>query len=149
MMVAAALLTGCAPPPPPASQAPQKKIDPTAEPAYAQGVAELAGMARDAARLYREGKREAAGDIVTRGEAIANRLLAAPNPTVEAMEAASDLDDLYGRMLLGNGNVGWARLQFQKNIVRWKSWKPQTEETAKRYKAARDAIAECDRRLAQ
>jgi hypothetical protein len=36
---------------------------------------------------------------------------------------------------------------FQKNAVRWKVWKPQTPETARRWKAAVDAVAECDRHL--
>jgi hypothetical protein len=65
------------------------------------------------------------------------------------MEAASDLDQLYGRMLLANHHYGWARLLFQKNLARWKNWTPQTPETARRSKLAASAIAECDRRLAE
>ena len=38
---------------------------------------------------------------------------------------------------------------FQKNLVRWKYWKPQTPDTAGRLKQAQDAIAECDRRIGQ
>jgi len=63
------------------------------------------------------------------------------------MQDASDLDDLYGQMLLSNRNYGWARLFFQKNLARWKNWKPQTPDTAARLKQAQDAIAECDRRM--
>ena len=63
------------------------------------------------------------------------------------MEAAADLDDVYGRMLLRNGNTGWARSTFQKNVVRWKTWKPQTPETSAAWKAAVEAVAECDKRL--
>ncbi len=63
------------------------------------------------------------------------------------MQDASDLDDLYGQMLLSNRNYGWARLFFQKNLARWKTWKPQTPDTAARLKAAQDNIAECDRRI--
>jgi hypothetical protein len=65
------------------------------------------------------------------------------------MEAVADLDELYGRMLLSNRNYGWARLQFQKNLARWKNWQPQTPETARRLKLAASQIDECDRRLAQ
>jgi hypothetical protein len=61
------------------------------------------------------------------------------------MEAASDLDDLYGRMLLSNRHYEWAQFQFQKNLARWKYWKPQTPDTARRMEAAETAIAECDR----
>jgi hypothetical protein len=50
-------------------------------------------------------------------------------------------------MLLANRHYGWARLQFQKNVARWKHWMPQTKETARRLKQAESAIAECDRRL--
>jgi hypothetical protein len=63
------------------------------------------------------------------------------------MEEASDLDDLYGRMLLANRHYGGARLLFQKNLARWKHWQPQTPETARRLKQAESAIAECDRHL--
>ena len=45
------------------------------------------------------------------------------------METVSDLDQLYGQMLLANRNYGWARLVFQKNRARWKTWKPATSET--------------------
>ena len=88
-----------------------------------------------------------AGAIITAGEPKADRLLAAAHPTLEAMEAASDLDELYGRMLLNNRNYGWARMMFQKNVARWRSWKPRTAETARHLEAAQAAIAECDRRM--
>ena len=66
-----------------------------------------------------------------------------------ATEAASDLDQLYAGMLLGNKNYGWARLTFQKNASRWKHWRPQTDGTARRLKLAQDGLAECDRRMEQ
>ncbi len=65
------------------------------------------------------------------------------------MEAASDLDQLYGRMLFAEQNYGWARLQFQKNVARWRNWRPPTPETARRLKLAASAIAECDRQLSK
>ena len=76
-----------------------------------------------------------------------SRLLSVPRPTLEATEAASDLDDLYGRMLLANRHYGWARLQFQKNLARWRHWQPETSETVRRLEKAKAAIAECDRHL--
>jgi len=75
------------------------------------------------------------------------RVLAAQHPTLGAMEAASDLDQLYGQMLFANHNYGWARLFFQKNTARWKLWKPQTPETLQRLKQAEDAIVQCDARI--
>ena len=143
--VTAALLTGCAPPPP----IPAPKPDPVTEAWYSQTVEELAALNREADRLFRGGKLDEAATLIVKGEALSNRLLAAPRPTLAAMESASDLDDLYGRMFIANHNVGWARLQFQKNLVRWRNWTPSSENTARRLKQAQSAIAECDRLLAQ
>jgi hypothetical protein len=84
-----------------------------------------------------------------KGESLSARLLAVPRPTLAATEAASDLDQLYGQMLLSNRKYGWARLQFQKNLARWKHWRPQTPETARRLRQAESAIAECDRRIGE
>jgi hypothetical protein len=65
------------------------------------------------------------------------------------MQAVSDLDDLYARMLLSNRHYEWARMLFQKNLARWQSWQPQTDDTARRLQAAQAGIAECDRRVGQ
>jgi hypothetical protein len=125
------------------------RVDPTTEAWYASTLAEVVAMNRKAESLFDQGKRDAAGEIVQKGQALVSRLLAAPRPTLAAMEAAGDLDDLHGRILLANQNVGWARLQFQKNVGRWKNWRPQTDETLRRRKQAEQRIAECDRRLEQ
>jgi hypothetical protein len=106
-------------------------------------------MNRQAEALLRQGKSDPAAALITQGQPLSLRLLAAPRPTLAAMEAASDLDQLYATMLLGNKNYGWARLAFQKNISRWKYWRPQTPDTVRRLQSARDGIAECDRRLGQ
>jgi hypothetical protein len=146
-MMLALLLAGCAPAPTPAPV--PKAVDPVTEEWYAPATADLASMNRQAVELLREGKSDQAAALITKGQAIAGRLLAAPRPTLGAMEAASDLDQLYAGMLLANRNYGWARLAFQKNVSRWKNWRPQTDETARRLKEARDGIAECDRRIGQ
>lgn len=104
-------------------------------------------MNRDAESLLQHGRFDQAAAIVTKEQPLQNRLLAVPRPTLAAMEAASDLDSLYGRMLLRNRHYGWARSVFQKNVVRWKNWKPETPETVHRLKIAVAAIAECDRNL--
>jgi hypothetical protein len=110
-------------------------------------VEQLAAQNREAAALWKNGKPDKAGDLIQSGEPLASRLLSVRNPTLAAMEDASDLDDLYGRMLLSNRNYGWAMLFFQKNQARWKNWTPQTPGTAARLKEAQSAIAECNRRL--
>jgi hypothetical protein len=50
-------------------------------------------------------------------------------------------------MLLSNRHYGWARLQFQQNLSRWKHWTPQTPDTLRRLKEAETAIIECDRHI--
>lgn len=106
-------------------------------------------MNRQAKELVQAGKSDAAAALIVKGEALSKQLISVPRPTLEATEAASDVDELYGRMLLANHNYGWARLLFQKNLARWKYWKPSTEETAHRLKEAETDIAECDRRIGQ
>jgi hypothetical protein len=144
--ILAALLAACAPAPAPAPKPPP---DPVTEDWYGPLTAQLAAMNRDAEGLLRDGKGDRAAAVITKGQALASRLLAAPRPTLGAMEAASDLDQMYADMLLGNRNYGWARLAYQKNASRWKNWRPQTAETARRLRLARDGIAECDRRMGQ
>lgn len=150
-LLAAVMLAACAPAPPPSSQAPKDETpkDETKEPWYAETVAKLAAQNREAARLWKDGKADDAAALIQGGETLAGRLLAVPRPTLAAMQAASDLDDLYGRMLFSNHNYGWARLFFQKNAARWKNWKPQSADTAARLKAAQNAIDECDRKIEQ
>ena len=144
LLMLAVLLAACAPAPAPA---PKVASDPVAEEWYGPVTAQLAAMNREAEGLLREGKSDQAAAIITKGQPLVSRLLAAPRPTLAAMEAASDLDQMYAGMLLGNQNFGWARLAFQKNVSRWKNWRPQTPETARRLRLAQDGIAECDRRM--
>jgi hypothetical protein len=140
------MLTACAPAPPPPQA---RKRDETKEPWYGKTVEQLAAQNLKAKTLLKNGKPDDAAALIQSGEPLASRLLAVPKPTLEAMEGASDLDDLYARMLLSNRNYGWARLFFQKNTVRWRLWTPQTPDTARRLQDAQSGIAECDRRMLQ
>jgi hypothetical protein len=140
------LLAGCAAPPP---RSEQPKVDPTREARYADAVEQLAAMCREAEDLVERGLSHDAAAIITKGLPLQTRLLDAPQPTLGAMEAVSDLDDLYARMLLSNHQDGWARMLFQKNLARWKNWKPQADDTMRRLRQAEAGIAECDRRLQQ
>ncbi len=141
---AALILTACGPSPTPAEKAP---ADPTTEAWYSQTLGELEGMNRQAEEFYKKGKGDEAAALIEKGEPLSQRLLSVPKPTLAAAEAASDLDQLYGEMLFSNRNYGWARLLFQRNVARWKTWRPQTVETARRLKLAESAIAECDRHI--
>jgi hypothetical protein len=137
-------LAACATPPPPAEQA---KSDPAREAAYAAAVEQLAALNRQAEDQLKRGRRDDAAAAISRGLPLEARLLAASRPTLAAMEAVSDLDDLYARMLLSNGHEVWARSFYEKNAARWKLWQPQTEDTARRLSRAQAGIAECDRRM--
>jgi hypothetical protein len=141
----AILLAACGPAPEAAKPVPAP--DPTTEAWYTPAVAKLAGLDRQAEAAFRTNDQDAAAALIEQAKPISARLLAAPHPTLEAMEAASDLDQLYGQMLFTNHNYGWARLFFQKNTSRWKIWKPQMPETIRRLKLAEDGIAACDAKI--
>jgi hypothetical protein len=145
--IAAAVLAGCSTAPlPPPKPAP---VDATREPWYGKAVEQLQAMNANARNLLAHRKAGEAASMITAAEPWADRLLSVPHPTLAATEAASDLDELYGRMLLDNHNYGWARMMFQKNLARWRTWKPQTGETLQHLKATQAEIAECDRRMAE
>ena len=141
-ILATALLTAC-------ESAPEPRRDATKEAWYDQTVQQLVGMNREAESSFASGKSDQAAALIEKGQPLMRRLLSVPRPTLEATEAASDLDDLYGRMLLSNHHYGWARLLFQKNLARWRHWQPPTPEAARRLEKAKSAIAECDRHLEQ
>jgi hypothetical protein len=144
VIVAAILLAACAPAPRPVEQ---PKLDLTKEGWYGPTVEDVKALNREAATLLRSGKSDQAAAIVTKEQPLLNRLLSAAQPSLPALEAVSDSDHLYARMLLANGRYGWARLLFQKDVSRWKNWKPETTESVRRLRAAADGIAECDRKL--
>lgn len=137
------LLLGCS------TEAPQPEIKavPLSSESYAREVEELSNINQQARTAFTKGKADEAADLIQRGEPLSKQVLSVPRPTLEATEAASDLDQLYGDMLFSNSNYGWARLEFQKNLARWKYWSPQTEETARRRKQAQDSIAKCDSKI--
>jgi hypothetical protein len=140
VVLALAFLASC-------EQAPAPPRDATKEPWYRDALEQLTAMNREADSAFADGKSDQAAALIEKGQPLVARLLAVPNPTFEAAVAASDQDDLYGRMLLSNRHYGWARLLFQKNLSRWKHWQPQTPETARLLKQAESAIAECDRHI--
>ena len=121
--------------------------DPTLDAWYRATTEQLTGLSKNASEAYAQGKTDAASALIEQGETVAARLMAVPRPTLKAEQAASDLDDLYGRMLFRNRHYGWARLQFQKNLSRGKHWRPQTADTGQRLRAAESAIENCDRKF--
>lgn len=102
-------------------------------------------MNRQAEDALKNRKPDDASALILKGEPVASQILAVRRPTLAAMQAASDVDDLYGRMLFSNKHYDWAEFQFQKNVARWKYWQPQTDDTARRLKDAQEKVAACDR----
>ncbi len=147
VVIAALVLAACGEPTPQPQAATPK--DETTEPWYSETVDKLAAQNRDAGRLWKKGDEGSAAKLIQDGETLSAKLLAVRNPTLAAMQDASDLDDMYGRMLLSNRNYGWARLFFQKNAARWRVWQPQTADTDARLKQAQAGIDECDRKIGQ
>ncbi len=141
-ILACVILAACqsAPPPP---------RDATKEAWYAQSVEELTALNREAEAAFASGKPDQAAALIEKGKPLMARVLTVAQPTLQATIAASDLDQLYGRMLLSNRHYGWARLLFQKNLARWKHWQPRTADAARRQQQAEDAIAECDRHIVE
>ena len=144
LLISAFFLTSCAPPPPPQ---PVPHPDPTKESWYAPATAKITELAQNAQSAFKRGDQDKAAALIEEAKPITTRLLLAPHPTLAAVEAASDLDELYGEMLFTNHNYGWARMFFQKNTARWKLWTPQTPDTAQRLKLAQDAIDRCDKAM--
>jgi hypothetical protein len=144
LIVAATLLAGCGP-----GGVPSDSSDPTRESWYGQAVDQLRDINRQAESDFQSGKSDKASALIEKGLPLETRVVSVTHPTLAAIEAASDLDDLYGRMLLSNHHYGWARLLFQKNLNRWKHWSPQSPDTARRFQQAATEIAECDRRMEQ
>lgn len=135
------LFAACAPAPK------EPPPDPTAEPAYAGTIQRLATMNVEAREHFEAGRRGEAAELVNAGIPLSKELLGVSRPTLEAMQAASDLDQLYGDMLLSNRHTVYAREFYQRNAARWRNWRPQTEDTRRRLREANDAIARCDREL--
>ena len=134
-----AILSGCGgePPPAPASQ------DETKEPWYAETVARVTDATKRATDAFEHGKPDDASSLILQAEPQASQLLAVLQPTLEATIAAADLDALYGRMLFSNGHYEWAQFLYQKNVARWKYWKPQTPDSERRQKEAEAQVEEC------
>ncbi|HEY1755791.1 MAG TPA: hypothetical protein VGG72_10375 [Bryobacteraceae bacterium] len=140
-MIAAVLLAGCSSAPPPNSDAIPSW--------YQQTVDQLNESNRSAERFFQDGKPDQAAALIEKGQPLVSRLLNVPKPSLAAVEAAADLDDLYGRMLLSNRHYEWAIEMFQKNRSRWKNWAPQTPESQRRLKLAETEIEDCYRRMGQ
>jgi hypothetical protein len=145
LILCAGLLSACSRQP---AEAPAK-ANPVEEVWYGEVLGQVKDLRTKATRLLQEGKKDEAAAALKNAEPLVRRLLTVPSPTLEAAVAASDIDQLYARMLAGNRHYGWARMVFQKDAARWRNWTPQTEESLRRRKMAEAGMAECDRAIAK
>lgn len=136
------LFAGCGEPP-----APPREPDETTQPWYGQTVKRLAEMTKMAQDDFEHGRPDDAASLIQQGEPLASQLLGVLHPTYDATVAAADLDALYARMLFSNRHYEWAQFLYQKNVARWKYWRPSTPETERRMKEAQAQVEECTRRM--
>jgi len=135
-----AILSGCCGGEPPAAAPPP---DETKEPWYSETVARVTDATKQATDAFEHGKPDDASSLILQAEPQANQLLTVLHPTLEATIAAADLDALYARMLFSNRHYEWAQFLYQKNVARWKYWKPQTPDSERRLAEAEAQVQEC------
>jgi hypothetical protein len=109
----------------------------------------LADLNAQARTLFESGDTQQAALLVKEAQPLAQQLLAVSQPSLPAMEAVSDHDQIYADLLLSNRHYGHARQMYQRNVARWKHWRPQTPATRQRLADAEAAIARCDRAIRQ
>lgn len=122
--------------------------DPTRQPEYRAAIERLHTLNTEARQHYAAGRRKEAAALVNEGEEYSKQLLAANRPSLSAMEAVSDRDALYADMLFANRHFGHARQMYQRNVARWKHWRPQTDASRQRLADAEAAISRCDQAIA-
>src|SRR4051794_8430240 len=108
LAIALTVLVACGPSAPPVKVV---KPDPTKEASYGEAVQRLNALNLELETSIRKRKAKDAAPIIEKAQPLANLLLAAPRPSLPAMEAVSGFDDLYGRVLLATKQYGFARFQ--------------------------------------
>jgi len=121
--------------------------DPMQKESYRDALAQLRNWNAEAAAHWQKGEKDLAAAALKQAQPLAKELLDARRPPREAFEAVSDFDQLYAAVLLANGHTVWARQIYMTNAVRWRNWKPETEDTRRRRDEAERGVAEADRKL--
>lgn len=121
--------------------------DPMENASYREALDQLRNWNAEAAEHWRKGEKALAASALKQAQPLAKELLDARRPPQAAFEAVSDFDQLYAAVLLSNGHTVWARQIYMTNAVRWRNWKPQTEDTLRRRKEAEAGVAEADRKM--
>lgn len=121
--------------------------DPMQNESYRDALAQLLKWNAEATAHWKKGEKDLAAAALKQAQPLAKELLDARRPPREAFEAVSDFDQLYAAVLLANGHTVWARQIYMTNAVRWRNWKPETEDTRRRRDEAEQGVAEADRKL--
>lgn len=142
-VLALLLLCSCA--------APNKQAPPAADPLqnadYRTSLERVQALNRQAYEHWRNGERDAAAQLLKQAQPLVQQLLESRRPPLAAFEAASDFDQLYAQLLMANRHFPWARQIFMTDVVRWRNWKPETDDTVRRRKAAEEGVAACDKAM--
>src|SRR5438045_2107570 len=67
-------------------------------PWYNESLEQLIQLNQEAQTLLRQGKTDQTAALITKGQTLMTRLLSVQQPTLPAVQASSDLDEMYGRM---------------------------------------------------
>lgn len=137
-------LSACAPRDTPVLAPP---ADPMQKASYREALGQLREWNAEAAAHWQKGEKALAASALKQAQPLTKELLDARRPPQEVFEAVSDFDQLYATVLLSNGHTVWARQIYMTNAVRWRNWKPQTEDTKRRRGEAEQGVAEADRKM--
>lgn len=143
LMLAVSLWVSCAAP---NKQAPPA-ADPLQSPEYRATLEQVQTLNQRAQEHWQKGERDPAAQLLKQAQPLVQRLLESRRPPLAAFEAASDFDQLYANMLMSNRHFPWARQMFMTDVVRWRNWKPETEDTVRRRKVAEAGVAACDKAM--
>ncbi len=121
--------------------------DPMQQESYREALSQLRNWNAEAAAHWQKGEKDLAAAALKQAQPLAKELLDSRRPPREAFESVSDFDQLYAAVLLSKGHTAWARQIYMTNAVRWRNWKPETEDTRRRREEAEKGVAEADRKL--
>lgn len=121
--------------------------DPMQKASYREALDQLRHWNAEALAHWQKGEKPLAAAALKQAQPLTKQLLDARRPPREVFEAVSDFDQLYAAVLLSNGHTAWARQIYMTNVVRWRNWKPETEDTRRRRREAELGVAEADKKL--
>jgi hypothetical protein len=114
---------------------------------YRKALSDLQRLNAEAAEFRKAKNLNAASDRITEGIVPAKILLAVREPSLAALEAVSDHDQMWAEMLMENRHFGHARQMWATEVARWKNYPNPAPSIQARLARAQKGIADCDRQL--